>query len=115
MLPPEAVMESHDRQVGSRRPWLGSAYGSGGCEFCPCHLSKRAVDLVQGDAISCGLADFILSELSWLSRPYRASLEFRFCLGALQRLSEFVRKSSAAGKLNSTPLRSCHKSLLQVG
>lgn len=109
-------MESHDRQVGSVWPWLGPACGSGGCEFCPCYLPKRAVDLLQGDTISCGLANFILSYLSWLSRPLESLLwSFTSVWGALQSLSEFVWKSSVAGKLNSTPLRSCDKSLLQLG
>lgn len=37
--------------------------GSGGCEFCSCHLPKRAVELLQGGAIVYGLANFIPIDL----------------------------------------------------
>lgn len=55
-------MESHERRMGSRWPWLCLERGSGGCEFCSCHLPKRAVELLQGGAIPCGLANFTLMD-----------------------------------------------------
>lgn len=64
MLLPEAVMESHERRMGSRWPWLCPECGSGSCEFCSCHLPKRAVELLQRGAISYGLASFIPMDLS---------------------------------------------------
>lgn len=58
------MVESHERRVGSRWPWLCLECGSGGREFCSCHLPKRAVELLQGGAISYGLANFIPIDLS---------------------------------------------------
>lgn len=58
MLPSEAVMESHENRMRSRWPRWRLERGSGGCEFCSCHLPKRAVELLQGGAIPHGLAGF---------------------------------------------------------
>lgn len=68
MLPSEAVMESHERRMGSRWPWLCLECGSGGYEFYSCHLPKRAVESLQGGTVPYGLANFILMDLLRLSR-----------------------------------------------
>lgn len=107
MLPSEAVVESHEKRMGSRWPRRCLERGSGGCELCSCRLPKRAAELLQGGAIPHGLAGFASDRPVNSSRGFtELLLESLLFLGALQSLSvsEFMQKTSAAGELSSTPL-----------
>lgn len=109
--PPEAVMDSHDRQVGSRWPSLGPACGSGGCEFCPRHLPKRAVDLVQRDATSCVLADCIVVPVVALkalgSLPQSFASVWRLCRAFLSSCGKALRQGSWTARLSGLATSLC--------
>ena len=106
MLYSEAVADNHERRMRSRWPRWCLEGGSGGCEFCSCHLPKRAVELLQGGAIPHGLAGFASDGPDNGSQGFKGASSGVSFLGALQRLSvsEFMQKTSASGRLNSTPL-----------
>lgn len=83
----EAMMKSHKRRTGHRWPWLCLKRGSGGCEFCPCHLLKRAVELLKESPYPMAWP----TSFRWTYRDSQGlrelSLESLFFPGALQSLS----------------------------